>query len=205
MGEPEDRSSRSPSHDNGIGEHRSSVPDFLRGQICDAMESKQGPPILYHVHSQSHLLRVQEHNPTPTTMPPPTAGLGGAFGERYVISFIGLPARGKMLMARRLTRYLRFFHGVDCTTPLFAINAHQELRLYPGTGTGSHGHAARGTRHAARGTRIHTHWHARIGTHVLCTQAHSVHMHASLRNLHTARAPRTQHTPTHHARNTCIH
>ena len=66
------------------------------------------------VQSQEHILKATSYNPTPTTMPPPTAGLTGAIGERYVISFIGLPARGKQYLAERLCRYLRFFHGATC-------------------------------------------------------------------------------------------
>ena len=53
------------------------------------------------VQSQEHILKATSYNPTPTTMPPPTAGLTGAIGERYVISFIGLPARGKQYLAER--------------------------------------------------------------------------------------------------------
>ena len=45
-----------------------------------------------------YVLEKNERNPDPTTMPPPTAGLAGAaLGERHVISFIGLPARGKQV------------------------------------------------------------------------------------------------------------
>lgn len=35
-------------------------------------------------------------------------------GERHVVSFIGLPARGKQFMAERLRLYLDFFHGAHC-------------------------------------------------------------------------------------------
>eukprot|EP00746_Dinoflagellata_sp_MGD_P085429 gnl/MRDRNA2_/MRDRNA2_33815_c0_seq1.p1 gnl/MRDRNA2_/MRDRNA2_33815_c0~~gnl/MRDRNA2_/MRDRNA2_33815_c0_seq1.p1 ORF type:complete len:528 (-),score=91.45 gnl/MRDRNA2_/MRDRNA2_33815_c0_seq1:86-1669(-) len=66
------------------------------------------------VQSQEHLLTKTEANPQPTTVPPPAAGLAGAIGERHVISFIGLPARGKPFMAERLCRYLSFFHGARC-------------------------------------------------------------------------------------------
>ena len=51
----------------------------------------------------------------PTTMPPPAAGLAaGALGDRHVVCFLGLPARGKQFMAERLQRYLTFFHGAQC-------------------------------------------------------------------------------------------
>ena len=64
--------------------------------------------------SQEHLLSASRRNPEPTTVPPPVAGLAGALGDRHVICFIGLPARGKQFMAERLCRYLKFFHGAQC-------------------------------------------------------------------------------------------
>lgn len=68
----------------------------------------------HFVKSQEHLLKESAYNPEPTTMPPPSAGLAGAIGERHVICFVGLPARGKQFMADRLCRYLKFFHGAQC-------------------------------------------------------------------------------------------
>jgi len=59
-------------------------------------------------------LQTTEYNPSPTMMPPPGTGLAGAIGERHVICFVGLPARGKQFMAERLCRYLKFFHGAQC-------------------------------------------------------------------------------------------
>lgn len=62
--------------------------------------------------SQRHLVQPSEYNPEPTTMPPPTAGLSGQhLRDRYVVSVIGLPLRGKGHLARRVQRYLEFFHG----------------------------------------------------------------------------------------------
>ncbi|KAJ1463505.1 histidine phosphatase superfamily, partial [Pelagophyceae sp. CCMP2097] len=71
-------------------------------------------PSAHFVISQEHLLHRTDENPMPTTMPPPSAGMTGAIGERHVICFIGLPARGKQYMAERLCRYLEFFHGAQC-------------------------------------------------------------------------------------------
>jgi len=68
----------------------------------------------HFVKSQEHLLRQTESNPLPTTIPPPSAGLAGASGKRHVISFIGVPYRGKPFLAERLCRYLSFFHGTKC-------------------------------------------------------------------------------------------
>lgn len=64
--------------------------------------------------SQEHLLHETLLNPLPTTVPPPVAGMAGAIGQRHVIAFIGLPARGKPFMAERLNHYLSFFHGATC-------------------------------------------------------------------------------------------
>ncbi|KAJ8603535.1 hypothetical protein CTAYLR_004868 [Chrysophaeum taylorii] len=76
--------------------------------------SPKGKYPSHFVKSQEHLLQSSEYNPEPTTMPPPSAGLAGAIGERHVISFVGMPARGKQFMAERLCRYLKFFHGAQC-------------------------------------------------------------------------------------------
>ena len=78
-----------------------------------------------YVKSQEHLLSASTRNPEPTMMPPPVAGLAGALGDRHVICFIGLPARGKQFMAERLCRYLTFFHGARCE--IFDLSA-SELR-----------------------------------------------------------------------------
>jgi len=67
------------------------------------------------VLAQEHLLKSSTSNPSPTMMPPPAAGMAsGALGDRHVVCFLGLPARGKQFMAERLCRYLTFFHGAQC-------------------------------------------------------------------------------------------
>ena len=50
-------------------------------------------------------------NPTPQLVPPPTHAVSGTIGEKHVLVMVGLPARGKTHMAKRLERYLAFFHG----------------------------------------------------------------------------------------------
>jgi len=68
----------------------------------------------HYVLAQEHLLRSSPSNPSPTTMPPPTGGMSvGGLGDRHVVCFLGLPARGKQFMAERLQRYLTFFHGAQ--------------------------------------------------------------------------------------------
>ena len=51
------------------------------------------------------------NNPMPHSIPPPTET--GNLSEKHVIVMVGLPARGKTHMARRLARYLSFVHGAD--------------------------------------------------------------------------------------------
>jgi len=81
-----------------------------------------GPSTPY-VLSQGHLLQKTDYNPMPTMVPPPIAGLSGChLRHRHVASVIGLPLRGKAHMARRLQRYLRFFHGAE--VELFDVSAY---------------------------------------------------------------------------------
>jgi len=71
--------------------------------------------------SQEHLVKPTELNPSPTTQPPPVAGLASRHQwGRHVVVLIGLPFRGKAHMARRLQRYLEFFHGLH--VELFDVN-----------------------------------------------------------------------------------
>jgi len=73
------------------------------------------------VVSQQHLIQPTDKNPTPTSVPPPIAGLSGHhLRHRHVTSVIGLPLRGKAHTARRLKSYLEFFHGAQ--VGLFDIN-----------------------------------------------------------------------------------
>jgi hypothetical protein len=55
-------------------------------------------------------------NPCPQLIPPPLTDEvspvdGGGYGEKYAMVMVGLPARGKTHIAKRLSRYLSFFHG----------------------------------------------------------------------------------------------
>lgn len=56
---------------------------------------------------------VTAENPTPQSIPPPKYGDQGIIGEKHVLIMVGLPARGKTHMAKRLCQYLRFFHGAN--------------------------------------------------------------------------------------------
>lgn len=64
-------------------------------------------------------------NPTPQIVPPPVET--GAVGEKHVIVMVGLPARGKTHMARRLARYLAFFHGAR--TKVFNVGEYRRKHM----------------------------------------------------------------------------
>jgi len=64
-------------------------------------------------------------NPTPQIIPPPVET--GAVGEKHVIVMVGLPARGKTHMARRLARYLAFFHGAR--TKVFNVGEYRRKHM----------------------------------------------------------------------------
>jgi len=62
----------------------------------------------------------EEQNPTPQSVAPPTAQMAAAScGQKHAIVLVGLPARGKTHMAKRLYRYVSFFHGT--TTRFFNV------------------------------------------------------------------------------------
>ena len=61
--------------------------------------------------SVDRLSMAAADNPTPQLVPPPTHAVAGTIGEKHVLVMVGLPARGKTHMAKRLERYLAFFHG----------------------------------------------------------------------------------------------
>jgi len=75
-----------------------------------------------------------EENPTPQTIPPPIYGDQGNIGEKHVLVMVGLPARGKTHMAKRLCQYLRFFHGAN--TKVFNVGEYRR-KVY-GAGTMTH-------------------------------------------------------------------
>ena len=70
-------------------------------------------------------------NPTPQSIPPPKYGDQGIIGEKHVLVMVGLPARGKTHMAKRLCQYLRFFHGANT---LACFNVGEYRRRFAGAG-----------------------------------------------------------------------
>ena len=69
-----------------------------------------------------------EANPTPQSVAPPVFGDLGNIGEKHVLVMVGLPARGKTHMAKRLSQYLRFFHGAR--TQVFNVGTYRR-RMMP--------------------------------------------------------------------------
>jgi adenylate kinase family enzyme len=68
-----------------------------------------------------------EANPTPQSIPPPVFGDQGNIGEKHVLVMVGLPARGKTHMAKRLCQYLRFFHGAR--TQVFNVGSYRRKMM----------------------------------------------------------------------------
>ena len=68
-----------------------------------------------------------EANPTPQSVAPPVFGDLGNIGEKHVLVMVGLPARGKTHMAKRLSQYLRFFHGAR--TQVFNVGTYRKRMM----------------------------------------------------------------------------
>lgn len=88
------------------------------GDSTTAEESEQSS-------STGSLPDVSLYNPTPQNIPPPIEH--GTIGEKHVIVMVGLPARGKTHMARRLARYLNFFHGAR--TKVFNVGEYRRKHV----------------------------------------------------------------------------
>ncbi|KAH8095961.1 6-phosphofructo-2-kinase [Aureococcus anophagefferens] len=111
---PRDRTQQPPPLDAPMASLDMASPKTAEASRKNGSSPKAADYPKNYVKSQEHLLSASTRNPEPTMMPPPVAGLAGALGDRHVICFIGLPARGKQFMAERLCRYLKFFHGAQC-------------------------------------------------------------------------------------------
>ena len=91
----------------------------------DRMSKRGSSETLVYEESKAHLLKPTTDNPQPTAVPPPIAATAGTLGVRHVLIIIGLPERGKPFIARRLERYLSFFHGAEVR--LFDISKYARL------------------------------------------------------------------------------
>lgn len=80
-----------------------------------------------NTHGGSSFTLAAEDNPTPQSVPPPTFGDQGNIGEKHVLVMVGLPARGKTHMAKRLCQYLRFFHGAR--TQVFNVGSYRRRMM----------------------------------------------------------------------------
>ena len=96
--------SSTPPHspDNGPGESKKEKMD--RMCLSPALNSfGAGLAKRWNVRSQ--------FNPNPQVRSAPQDAEQGTAGDRLVLVMVGLPARGKTYIARRVARYLQFFHG----------------------------------------------------------------------------------------------
>jgi hypothetical protein len=78
----------------------------------------------------SSFVLAADQNPTPQSIPPPSFGDQGNIGEKHVLVMVGLPARGKTHMAKRLCQYLRFFHGAR--TQVFNVGSYRRKMMPAG-------------------------------------------------------------------------
>ena len=83
----------------------------------------KGAGLGQHGRSYSAAILDADANPTPQSIPPPVFGDQGNIGEKHVLVMVGLPARGKTHMAKRLCQYLRFFHGAR--TQVFNVGSYR--------------------------------------------------------------------------------
>uniref|UniRef100_A0A7S4M002 6-phosphofructo-2-kinase domain-containing protein n=1 Tax=Guillardia theta TaxID=55529 RepID=A0A7S4M002_GUITH len=67
------------------------------------------------------------HNPQPQEVLPPGNADHGTLGDKIVIALVGLPARGKTYIAKKLQRYLSFFHGAP--TRVFHLETYRKKRF----------------------------------------------------------------------------
>jgi len=106
------------------------VPPFL-----PRTSSHSAAPVLRHAGSVDCVYDMDkqgphdEKNPTPQAIPPPSHVDTGVIGELHVLVMVGLPARGKTHMARKLMQYLSFFHGA--VVRLFNVGNYRRNMLGP--------------------------------------------------------------------------
>eukprot|EP00944_MAST-04C_sp_MAST-4C-sp1_P011085 g11085.t1 len=75
----------------------------------------------------------KDFNPKPQVRSAPQGSENGTAGDKLVLVMVGLPARGKTYIARRIGRYLRFFHGA----PTKVFNVGNYRREISGAKVGS--------------------------------------------------------------------
>lgn len=75
----------------------------------------------------------EDFNPKPQVRSAPQDAEVGTAGDKLVLVMVGLPARGKTYIARRVARYLQFFHGA----PTKVFNVGNYRREISGAKVGS--------------------------------------------------------------------
>jgi len=110
-------------HANGNGEHQEGEKESAQQQRDRSSSHSSSSPSSGGSSGDSEEFFVD--NPHPQIIPPPVET--GAVGEKHVIVMVGLPARGKTHMARRLARYLAFFHGAR--TKVFNVGEYRRLHM----------------------------------------------------------------------------
>eukprot|EP00510_Aplanochytrium_minuta_P003113 CAMPEP_0184016392 /NCGR_PEP_ID=MMETSP0954-20121128/6904_1 /TAXON_ID=627963 /ORGANISM="Aplanochytrium sp, Strain PBS07" /LENGTH=548 /DNA_ID=CAMNT_0026297409 /DNA_START=162 /DNA_END=1808 /DNA_ORIENTATION=+ len=101
-----------------------SYQDVIDPQDDTKTEDHEDDEARYQVGYES-LLEVVD-NPKPQKDHPPTNFVGTS-GDRYILVMVGMPARGKSYIARRLRQYLSFFQ--DAPTELFNVGQYRRKTL----------------------------------------------------------------------------
>ena len=92
-------------------------------QSAATMSEAEAPPKPSPIDERRRSVVV---NPTPQT-PNTVDATAGTNGDKLVLVFVGLPGRGKTHIARRLARYLEFFHGAP--SQVFNTGEYRRKRL----------------------------------------------------------------------------
>ena len=123
-------SGSSPSRESSRGAHRAAPAEVLSTSAPDERSAAIKIASASFPDSLAGFVEQFVENPMPQSLPPPKYGEQGIIGEKHVLVMVGLPARGKTHMAKRLCQYLRFFHGAN--TRVFNVGDYR--RKFAGAG-----------------------------------------------------------------------
>ena len=124
---------KTPSPNRFLDHGNFSLPPRSGGAVPAGSGSKQRPgsggkkSAERMQRNTSSFILDAEANPTPQSVAPPVFGDLGNIGEKHVLVMVGLPARGKTHMAKRLSQYLRFFHGAR--TQVFNVGTYRRRMM----------------------------------------------------------------------------